>query len=319
MRTEKDDKIKRVLTIYSKLLEGYVVNKAEEAALYNVTQRSIQRDLEDIRQYLSAEAGEKGVVSTVVYDRVERGYRLEEVYDRKLSCSEILAVCKILLDSRALRKKEMKSLLSRLIDCCVPQVKHKDVKELIQNEEYHYIEPRHRSAFLDKMWDIGQAIREHRYLQLSYRRLKDKALVKRKVQPVSLMFSEYYFYLTAFIEDEGVKAAFDVVDDAYPTIYRIDRIERYKVLQERFHRPYANRFQEGEFRKRVQFMYGGKLQRVRFTYRGSSVEAVLDRLPTAKIEKEENGIYTIYAEVFGKGIEMWLRSQGELVQVLELH
>lgn len=55
-------------------------------------------------------------------------------------------------------------------------------------------------------------------------------------------------------------------------------------------------------------MYGGKLRRIKFKYFGYSVEAVLDRLPTAKILAEEDGVYTISAEVFGKGIEMWLRS-----------
>jgi len=32
--------------------------------------------------------------------------------------------------------------------------------------------------------------------------------------------------------------------------------------------------------------------------------------------KKVNGAYTIAAEVYGKGIDMWLRSQGDKVQVL---
>ena len=129
------------------------------------------------------------------------------------------------------------------------------------------------------------------------------------------MFSEYYFYLVGFIDDEEVKKDFDVINDAFPTIYRIDRIQKLKVLQEHFHIPYSSRFEEGEFRKRIQFMYGGKLQKVTFQYFGKSIEAVLDRLPTAKILKEEDGVYTVSAEVFGTGIEMWLRSQGDVVKV----
>ena len=78
-----------------------------------------------------------------------------------------------------------------------------------------------------------------------------------------------------------------MINDAFPTIYRIDRISNYKVLDEQFKIPYGNRFKEGEFRKRIQFMYGGKLQKVRFKYKGTSVEAVLDRLPTAKILEEK--------------------------------
>ncbi|SCW50879.1 WYL domain-containing protein [Lachnospiraceae bacterium C10] len=318
MDKQGGDKIERVLGIYSKLMNGYIVNKAEEAQNYEVNERSIQRDIEDIRKFMDMQSVENGVMNTVVYDRLEKGYRIEKIYDMKLSNSEILAICKILLDSRAFTKKEMMGMISRLIDCCVPEVNRKEVNDLIKNEEFHYIELQHKSVFIDKMWDIGKAIREHKYIEISYQRVKDKATVKRRVKPVSLMFSEYYFYLTAFIEDEDIKADFDVLDDAYPTIYRIDRIRKYKILDEHFYINHANRFEEGEFRKRIQFMYGGKLQRVRFTYSGSSVEAVLDRLPTAKIESENDGVYTISAEVFGKGIEMWLRSQGDMVNILEM-
>jgi hypothetical protein len=66
-------------------------------------------------------------------------------------------------------------------------------------------------------------------------------------------------------------------------------------------------------------MWVGKLRKVRFKYSGWSVESVLDRLPTAVIEDEEPGtnghpIYTISAEVFGDGIDMWLRGQGDTVE-----
>ena len=108
-----------------------------------------------------------------------------------------------------------------------------------------------------------------------------------------------------------------MINDSFPTIYRIDRIKKLKVLEERFHIPYSSRFEEGEFRKRIQFMYGGKLQKVKFKYFGENIEAVLDRLPTAQVLSEEDGAYVVSAEVFGKGIDMWLRSQGERVEVIE--
>lgn len=63
-------------------------------------------------------------------------------------------------------------------------------------------------------------------------------------------------------------------------------------------------------------MYGGKLERVRFKYIGPDVDSILDRLPTAVIESEEDGSYIIRAEVFGKGINMWLRSQGDSIILL---
>lgn len=314
MEYEGSDKVNRVLGIYTKLLNGAEINKAEEAQCYGVNERSIQRDIDDIRDFLDTQSVEKGEVNSVIYDRMKKGYCLETIYKVKLTNSEILALCKILLDSRAFTKEEMTGMLQRMIDCCVPKSNQKLVKDLISNEEFHYVEPRHKTEFLDTMWDIGQAIRSSKYIEIEYTRMMDKKTVKRKIKPVAIMFSEYYFYVTAFIDDEKVRENFDVINDSFPTIYRIDRIQSLKVLEERFHIPYASRFEEGEFRKRVQFMYGGKLQKVRFKYSGPDIDAVLDRLPTAVIESEENGIYTVKAEVFGKGIDMWLRSQGENVE-----
>ena len=78
------------------------------------------------------------------------------------------------------------------------------------------------------------------------------------------------------------------------------------VLDERFHIPYSSRFEEGEFRKRIQFMYGGKIQKVRFRYKGPDIDSILDRLPTAHVLDEENG-----------GINMWIRSQGDYIEMIE--
>lgn len=313
----KGDQIGRVLKIYSKLSEGYVVNKAEEAELYGVNERSIQRDIDHIRNFLDEDSERTGIVNTIVYDRIAKGYKLETLYQIRLQNSEVLALCKILLDSRAFTKTEMVKMLDKLITCCVPQVNQKRVKDLIRNEEFHYVEPRHKTKFIELMWDIGQAVSESRYIEVNYYRTKDKKTVHRKLQPVAIMFSEYYFYLTAFIEDEEVRKDFDVLNDSFPTIYRIDRIRSLKVLDERFNVPYSSRFEEGEFRKRIQFMYGGKLQKVKFKYSGTDIDAILDRLPTAQILDEDDGVYTVSAEVFGTGINMWLRSQEPYVEVID--
>lgn len=316
MEDLKSDKTARILKLYTKLMNGYTINKNEEAQTNGVNERSIQRDIDDIRNFLDNEAANDGYINSVIYDRAGKGYRLERIYKMKLSNSEVLAVCKILLESRAFTKKEMKEILDKLISCCVPETNQKLVSDLISNEEFHYVEPRHKTVFIDILWDIGQAIRNCQYIEIGYLRSFDKKVIKRKVKPVAIMFSEFYFYLTAFIDDKDVQKNFDVINDSFPTIYRVDRIKNMKVLEEKFHIPYSSRFEEGEFRKRVQFMYGGKLEKISFKYFGPDVDAVLDRLPTAKILSEDNGVYIVSAEVFGKGIEMWVRSQGDMVSLL---
>lgn len=313
----KSDQIGRVLQIYSRLSEGYIVKKAEEAERFGVNVRSIARDIDDIRSFLDADEERTGVLNTVIYDRKAGGYRLKTLYQTRLKNSEVLALCKVLLDSRAFPKVEMTEMLDKLITCSVPKANQKKVRDLISNEAFHYVEPRHKTHFIDTMWELGQAINDSRYIEVEYCRTKDKATVCRKLQPLSICFSEYYFYLTAFIDDESVRKGFDVLNDAFPTIYRIDRIKNLKVLPEHYYIPYSNRFEEGEFRKRIQFMYGGKLRKVRFRYTGPDVDAVLDRLPTAVILDEEDDAFLIGAEVFGKGIDMWIRSQGDYIKDVE--
>lgn len=310
------DKGQRMVGIYTKLLRGDFVYKAEEAVNYNVNERTIQRDFSALRFFFDEFDDGSGIKNSLKYDGKKKAYYLERTENTRFTNSEILAICKILLDSRAFTQKEMSALLDKLVRCCVQEENLKLVRELIGNEEHHYIEPRHKKSFMDSMWDMGQAIHKRKYIEISYRKLKNKEVVKRKLKPVAIMFSEYYFYLAAFIDDEEIKQNFKVIDDVFPTIYRIDRIQSYEILEEQFRVIYSKRFQEGEFRKRIQFMYGGKLQRIRFKYFGSDIDAILDRLPTAEIQSEKDGVYTLKAEVFGKGINMWLRSQGDLVEVI---
>lgn len=302
-------KSSRLLAIYSCLANGRVLGKAELATQYHVSARSIQRDMESLRCFIT----EQSLPQDIIYDQRLRGYRLVNRLPKGLSNSEVLAVCKILLESRSMCKDEMLPILDKLIDCAVPEERRRAVAELIANEKHHYIEPHHGQHILDGLWEIGQAIKRQQYIEIEYERMKEPRLVKRKVKPVGIMFSEYYFYLTAFLED---KEGFENPDDLFPTIYRIDRIRSFLVLDEHFAVPYKDRFQEGEFRKRVQFMYGGNLERIKFKYTGPSIEAVLDRLPTAEIVEQDEAGWIITAEVFGKGIEMWLRSQGDSVTTI---
>lgn len=325
MEGESKDKIGRVLDLYTKLINGSIINKAEEAAKYGVAERSIQRDIDDIRVYLGDVDSNNGVLNDVIYDRAKKGFRLEKIYDLKLTNPEILAICKILLDSRTLTKAEMDSLLKRIIDNCVPEDNRKKVQELIRNEQFHYIQPKHGKVFLQTLWDIGTAIEEHRIVEYEYQGVRGSQPHKRLVEPVAIMNAGMYFYMVGFIINIDKATRFDDPNDLNPTIYRIDKLQKLKVTKERFNIPYKDRFEEGEFRKRVQFMFGGKLKKVRFKYRGYSMEAVEDRIPTAhvvgtvreEVRGKEQDVFIVEAEVYGDGIDQWFRQQGEMVEVME--
>lgn len=63
-------------------------------------------------------------------------------------------------------------------------------------------------------------------------------------------------------------------------------------------------------------MWPGKLRKIRFEFTGPSIQAVLDKIPTAKVIERSEGKYLVEAEVYGDGIKMWLLSQGSWVKVV---
>ena len=250
--------------------------------------------------------------------RKKKKYQLTYAEDSvNLTKSEILAVSKILLASRAFLKDEISLIVDKIVKQCSSEDDLKSIQNLLKNEKFHYVELQHKKSFIKHIWDFGDAIKNKKKLEISYKKMDGK-IVKRIVNPVGLMFSEFYFYLLAHIENIDKEKHFNNKDDEYPTIYRIDRIEDFKILNEKFTPTlYTNRFQEGKFRKQVQFMTGGKLRKIKFIYKTNSIEALLDKIPTAKILEKNKDTYLISAQVFGNGIDRWILSQGNAIEVIE--
>lgn len=301
----KENKGFRLLQLYERLSRGEVVRKAELAQKFAVTDKTIQRDIEELRAYLAETRTDAGEAS-IVYERNRGGYLLSHAASEWLTNEDVLAVCKILLESRAFCREELDALLKKLLRQTAPQDRAQ-VRRLILSEQHYYVPLRHGKKLLSAIWELSQHMTAQHTIRISYCR-QDGTEREHEVNPVAIMFSEYYFYLIAYLAD-GRKE--------FPTIFRIDRITRFEPTGATFRVIHGRKkFSDGEFRKRVQFMYAGELRRVTFDYSGASVEAVLDRLPTAKVVSEKNGVHRIIAEVYGNGIDMWLRSQGEMVKVV---
>jgi hypothetical protein len=313
---EISSKSNRILELYRAFLQGKVINKEDASEHYGVNAKSIQRDIDTIRDFLADQASECGVLQSIEYDAQEKGYRLVTQKVDRLSEGEMLAICKILIESRALSKAEISSLLERLLNICVTPKDRNQIQWYIANEIFNYADPAHASPNTDYLWSIARAIKEQRILNITYARLKGKEVVQRKVMPVGILFSEYYFYLMGVIYGPDKRKDFEKVDDPFPTIYRVDRIQALEVTEENFSVDYKQRFKEGEYKNRVQFMFGGETQNVEFIYSGPSIEAVLDKLPMSNVVENKDGSYAVHAETFGKGILMWLLSQGSNVEVI---
>jgi len=316
MFDDKKSKNYRTIDMYVRFCEGKTINKSEEAQRFGVDERSIQRDIDDIRAFLDERKIGSKDTRAIEYDRAKKGFIMTGAEPSMMTNSEILAVSKILLESRAFTKRELKTILDKLVEGCVPLQNMKLVSELIANEKFHYVELNHKEYIQDKLWSIGSDIQEHNLVSIRYARANaPRESIKRIIEPISIMFSEYYFYLNAFIVEQDETGKY-VHKYNYPAIFRIDRIKNYKRLDEKFRVSYANRFEEGEFRKRIQFMYAGKLLSIKLKYYGDNPEPILDRLPTARVVEQYEHECVIDAEVYGKGCLMWLLSQGDNVEIM---
>ena len=301
MEREKNN---RMLEIFFRALRGEKISLKKLAEEYNVSTKSISRDINSIQNFL-AEHRELMQNAELTYSHKERTYILNS--DEFLKNKELFALVKIILGSRALNKEEILTLITKLKKFTTIQDR-KTLENLIRKEIYHYHEVKSDcKSVIDNVWKIVQAIEDKHTISITYYKM-NRDEVKHKIKPVSVLFSEYYFYLIAYKAD----------DMSYKPIYfRIDRISSITEHREKFELEKKYDFDEGNLREKNQFMFPGDTVKIRFEFSGLSLQAILDRLPTAKVVEKNGNTSIIEAEVnHGRGIIMYLLSQGSWVKVL---
>ncbi|MEF9951752.1 MAG: WYL domain-containing protein [Clostridium sp.] len=301
----KASKVERVLWIYNKLIKSACINKKDVAVKFGVDERSIQRDISDVNAYLSNYIGETGGAE-VAYKRKRKGYHLVSSDKQCLTREDVLAISRILLESRAFMKDDMYNLIDGLMTC-IEANDVRDIKRLIGDELLNYTSVRHSCDVISSIWEYTECIKGSQEIEIEYKR-SDEMLVSRVLHPASIIFSEYYFYLIAYQPERGYD---------FPTIYRIDRIQSMRKTGEKsLAEDYGYKVTDTELRRKVPFMYGGKLNKIRLEYTGTCPDIVLDKMPTGQIIKSKGDTHIIEAEVYGKGIIMWILSQGSNLKLL---
>lgn len=319
------EKIERTLAIFLRGLHGEKLTAAGLAAEFGVSVKSVSRDINEIRAFL-AENRELSGHTELVYSRAEKCYTMR--IDDFLRDSELLAIIKILIGTRSLSKRDLLTIIGKLKR--FTSAKDRVLLEsLITKEKYHYREVKSDcESVIERLWTLAQNISSHTEITIDYCKMS-REKVAHRIRPVSLLFSEYYFYLIAYRAD----------DEQYKPIYfRVDRITN--IIEHRAHFALERKydFDEGELRQKIQFMYPGKCRKIRFEFCGPSLQAVLDRLPTAVVLDMYNGSLAdlsedirtkplrgfhpgtqtalIEAEVYGTGIITYLLSLGSWVKVV---
>ena len=292
----------RILEIFFRSLRGEDIFVHKLADEYKVSTKSISRSVNELKNFLADNRELVGNTS-LEYSYKDKCYRL--FMDEFLSSKELFSLVEVMIGARAFSKEELLVLTSKLKRFTTPE-DSKKLKELISKELFHYPQVNHDcQSVQDRLWQLMNCILEKREISIDYYKM-NRSFVTHRLFPLSVMFSDYYFYLIACKTDS---------QSLKPLYFRVDRIKN--LTEHRINSlKTVPEFDEGLLRKRSLFMWPGPLRTIRFEFSGPSVQAVLDKLPTAKIiERISDGKYLIEAETYGDGIKMWLLSQGSWVKV----
>lgn len=297
---QKTDKVTRILLLYQQLLSGNIVKKATFALEHQITERTFERDINDIRIFLS----ESYARTELIYDKFVDGYKFTGCQKKTFTEFEFLVISKVLFASKALRKDEMIGTINAL-KAELPKHSQDKVKHLLDNEIFHYQPPSHNKAIIKMCWDIGQSILRKVKIELIYEK-QDKKLIKRNVFPKSVIFSDYYFYLIAYLPKEEYK---------YPLFYRLDRIKEFRIIK---HVNNVDRcIDVVELNKKMHKMYAGKECLVKFKCNKIVVEKTIAAFPDAVVVGEYDAGAIMEAKVLDKSFIKWTVSQLDDIEVLE--
>ena len=160
----KNEKAFRLINMYERLNKGEILYKTELANFFCVSEKTLLRDIADLRAYY---ANMNDSFETIIlYDKKINGYYLKEAERQQMTNQEILAMCKILLESRAFNKKELNMLIEKLLQQA--SIKDsKEIKEIIRKELFYYVPLRHDKDLFALLWDLTLYINRKEYIKIS--------------------------------------------------------------------------------------------------------------------------------------------------------
>lgn len=283
----------RIVEILFKLLSENDIEKKSLKEEYGVTLRTIQRDFSTIQKIASQFNYE------LFYNEFNRTYKL--ISPNRLNSIDVLPIIKILLSSRGLSKDELTSLIDKLV---LDTENKGAVFESINNELTFYHSLTHNKNLINLIDELNQSILSDKVIEIDYENNR-KRRNHFTLLPVSIIFSDYYFYTIGY----------DTKKERY-MIIRVDRIISIKKIKNTYTIPRKDRIEERELREKMLYMYSGKQKTFTFRFWGIT-EAALDKFPNSEIIKhyDDNSVL-IKATAYETGTMMWLLSQGKNVKVM---
>lgn len=287
----------RLLELFIKLLTEQPLSVKQITEEYQISSRSAQRDLLTIRESLA----NSDLNATLLKDNQKKQYYLS--HSAQFSLAEAFAISKILLATRGFHKAELTFLIDLLLTHVDEQAKA-HLKKSLKSELFHYQQVTHQKYLLESLQKWLDWTERRQPIVANYYFKKDQKPIQIKGLPLSIMFSEHYFYIRTYVPHHQ-----KIIN------YRLDRFGDVSELLEKITLPLDKQLEDGEMRKKAVLMYSGRDSIITFRFWGAA-EIVRDKFPQAKlIHVQDQDYLEATIQAFEPGVIMWFLSQGSRIQV----
>lgn len=130
---KRHDKTFRLLSISDRLLDGSEVKTEDLASEFGVSIRTIKRDINSLRDYLSET--DNATHNAIAYDESKNSYFLIKPEREWVTAEEAITVTEVLLQSDRLGKEEAASVLHKIITQVDPVERDKARKAITKAYE----------------------------------------------------------------------------------------------------------------------------------------------------------------------------------------
>lgn len=191
------DKITRILKLYNSFLEGNEINKIEYMMENDISSRAFDRDIQDIRNFLSDIYSN----NEIVFDYYSKSYKYTGDKNFKLNSAVTQALIRILLGCGCFRKDELIGMINQL------KLVSEDISTMQLNDLFNY-DKKNKYALLKLIGDLELVITRKNIISLVIRSNGEKMVVK----PNNLIYLNNEFYLECKLNIEGKKLKINLND-----------------------------------------------------------------------------------------------------------
>ena len=296
------DKITRMLILYSKLVKGDEINKAVFCLENSCSPRSFDRDIEDIRLYLSESYSGKALS----YDRGRNVYYIEGTKRFELEATEYLFIERVLKDTAVLRSDEFDILMAHLLSVTE---NGRTAEGLREETGRSYEPPLHNKALLKMHGDLALIIRGKKCIRIRYFKGKGEE-VARDVVPCMLKYDLSYLYIVAFRLD---------MEHEYPAYYRLDRIYSFEIVRNQTvaEREKVRIYME-QYACGITRMYGGDFVDITLECSNDFYSHIHDQFRHVAVLSQNALVSTVKIGAFEEGFVRWMMGQPqEKITIIE--